>query len=399
MSGPVVANSAVADHLDRQILHALQLAPRVPFARLAAVLGVSEQTAARRYQRMRGEGIVRVFGEADAERTPGVTSWILRIAVRPGTAGALADALARRTDTSWITVDAGGAQLTCNVRIADEQRDAGLLHHLPRATNVLSLSAHQVLHRFVGRGEADWVVSESQLDLDQRRELLLGSPESMPAADPGPADADGPAGAGSPGSAGSAGSAGGAGGAGGAGSAGGAGGAGSTGSAGGPGGAGDAGGAVVEAGDRPLLAALAVDGRASYAALAQATGWTQRRVAHRLSALTASGAIRFDIDASVTRLGFRNVAHLWLTVAPADLAAVGSRLANHRQLAWAAAVTGSAALVANALCRDAAELYRYLTTEVAAIPEIRTCDTVPMLTRVKQAVSLVDNGVLRGPVT
>jgi hypothetical protein len=50
------------------------------------------------------------------------------------------------------------------------------------------------------------------------------------------------------------------------------------------------------------------------------------------------------------------------------------------------------------LCRDGGELYRYLTTEVAAIAEIRTCETVPVLHRVKQAVSLVDGHVLGGPV-
>jgi len=36
------------DRLDRQILQALQLEGRAPFSRLAAVLGVSEQTIARR---------------------------------------------------------------------------------------------------------------------------------------------------------------------------------------------------------------------------------------------------------------------------------------------------------------------------------------------------------------
>ncbi|UQU67174.1 AsnC family transcriptional regulator [Couchioplanes caeruleus] len=341
MSPRTGTETVVIDKLDRQILHGLQLSPRVPFARLAAVLGVSEQTVARRYQRMRTQGVVRVFGAADPSRTPGVTSWLVRIGCRPGTAAGLADALARRTDAGWVTIDAGGAQLTCSVRISEDRRGVreDLLHHLPRAANVLSVSAHQVLHRFVGRGEADWVAADGQLDLDQRRDLL-----SRPDGEP------------------------------------------------------DGGDARLEAADRPLLIALAHDGRASYAALADATGWTQRKVALRLAALTASGALYFDLDAAVTLLGFRTMAHLWFTVAPADLAAVGAQLADHRRLAWAAAVTGPATIVANALCRDAAELYRYLTTEVAAIPQVRSCETVPIHDRVKQAVSLVDGGVLRGPV-
>ena len=40
--------SHTLERTDRQILHALQIAPRAPFARIATVLGVSEQTVARR---------------------------------------------------------------------------------------------------------------------------------------------------------------------------------------------------------------------------------------------------------------------------------------------------------------------------------------------------------------
>ncbi|RSM61899.1 AsnC family protein [Actinoplanes sp. ATCC 53533] len=342
--------SAVLDRLDRQILQGLRLAPRVPFARLAAVLGVSEQTVARRYQRMRTGGLLRVFGQANPERLPDTTFWALRIYCRPGTATTTAQALARRTDTSWVTIGAGGVELSCAVQVAQDRdgRDGGLLHHLPRAANVLSLSAHQVLHRFVGRGETDWIAGDDQLGADQRELLLDG-------ADPGVrASADQRPGAGDD--------------------------------------------ARVEPGDRALLAALAADGRAGYAALATATGWTQRKVALRLSALIAAGAVYFDTEVAATLMGFRAAANLWLTVAPADLAVVGARIADHRQLVWAAAVTGIATIAATALCRDAEELYRYLTTEVAAIPEIRTCETVPVRNRVKHAVSLVDGGVLGGPV-
>ncbi|MET8151241.1 Lrp/AsnC family transcriptional regulator [Actinoplanes sp. NPDC049668] len=333
--------SAAIDRLDRQILHSLRIAPRVPFARLAAALGVSEQTAARRYQRMRTRGLVRVFGQADPARMPGTTSWALRISCRPGAATAIAEALARRTDTAWVTIDAGGAELTCAAWITEDRRGLrdGLLHQLPRAANVLSLSAHQVLHQFAGRGEANWIAADDQLDAAQRERLLDGAEQGDPDS-----------------------------------------------------------GACVEPGDGALLTAIAHDGRAGYAQLAAATGWTQRRVALRLAALTGSRAVRFDIDAAVSLIGFRAVANLWFTVAPADLAAVGARLADHRQLAWAAAITGATNITATALCRDAGELYRYLTTDVAAIPEVRTCETVPIFTRVKHAMSLVDGGVLRGPV-
>ena len=342
--------SSVLDDLDRQILHALQLAPRAGFARIAGVLAVSEQTVARRYQRMRGNGLVRVFGRPDPARLPGTSLWTLRMGCRPGTTEALADALARRPDTSWVSIGAGGAELSCQAVIADSTTSReGLLHHLPRAANVLTFTAQQMLHRFVGRGEVDWIAVGRQLSAEQRAELLAG-----PGGGTGP-DSSRPAPA-------------------------------ETG-----------GGAQVTPADRPLLAALARDGRASYAALAAATGWSQRQVAHRVAALIESRALWFDVDAAIVPIGFRAVAVLWITVAPAHLESVGARLADHPELAFAAAMTGSANLTATALCRDAQALYRYLTTKIAAIEEIRTVETVPQLSRVKQAYFLVENGLLKDP--
>lgn len=327
------------DQTDRRIVHALQIAPRADFARIAGVLGVSEQTVARRYQRMRTSGLIRVFALPDPRRIPGSSTWTLRIGCRPGTVGDIARALARRTDTGWVTIVAGGAELTCQITVyAGTAVHQDLLHQLPRATGVLSMSAHQTLHRFVGRGEFDWVGVDHPLE-----------PSEVDILRDGASDVDN--------------------------------------------------GARVDAGDAELLAVLARDGRASWTALATATGWTQRQVAARVTALTESGAVRFDVDAAITLLGFGTLANLWFTVAPAHLAEVGEHLADHTEIAYAAAVSGATNLMASAVCPDGEALYRYLTTKVAALGEIRSVETVPLQTRIKQAVCLVENGTLRDPPT
>ena len=41
------------DALDLKLLHALQIDGRAPFSRIAEVLGVSDQTVARRFRRLR----------------------------------------------------------------------------------------------------------------------------------------------------------------------------------------------------------------------------------------------------------------------------------------------------------------------------------------------------------
>lgn len=332
----MASDSRALDDLDRQILHTLQIAPRAPFARIGSVLGVSEQTVARRYQRMRGTGVVRVLARPEPTRRPGSSYWTLRIGCRPGTAHTLADALARRADTAWISIGAGGAEVVCQAEVAGPQ--PGLLHQLPRASSVLTFRAHQLLHRFPGRGDTDWVAPGHELTAADRALLTEGT--ATAAADKG---------------------------------------------------------AALEPADQPLLDALGRDGRASWASLAAATGWTQRQAAQRVNALLAGDAIYFHLDVAYAALGLHLVANLWFTVAPAHLAAVGARLADHPEVPFVAAVTGTTNIMASTLTPDAESLYRYITTKIAEIEGIATVEAVPQLSRVKQSHTLMANGLVGDP--
>lgn len=341
----MATESGALDAVDRQILHAMHIAPRAPFARIATVLDVSEQTVARRYQRMRGAGVVRVVARPEPTRQPGASYWTLRIGCRPGTASALAEALARRADTSWISIGAAGAEITCQAEAGHDH--GGLLHHLPRASNVLAFSAHQMMHHFVGRGESDWIAPEHEVTEEQRAYLAEGTMNQAGVMQrPGAQLATG---------------------------------------------------ARLTTDDVRLLEALARDGRTSWAALATATGWSQRQAAHRVNELAAAGAIYFHLDVADALVGVRSVANLWFTVAPAHLARVGARLADHPELPFVAAVTGNTNLMASVRTVDAEALYRYLTTKVADIEGIHTVEIVPHLARIKQSHSLMVDGLVREP--
>jgi DNA-binding Lrp family transcriptional regulator len=56
------------DLLDRKIVHALQLDARAPFKAIGSALGVSDQTIARRYRKLRSTGALRVLGLTNARR-------------------------------------------------------------------------------------------------------------------------------------------------------------------------------------------------------------------------------------------------------------------------------------------------------------------------------------------
>jgi DNA-binding Lrp family transcriptional regulator len=99
--------------------------------------------------------------------------------------------------------------------------------------------------------------------------------------------------------------------------------------------------------------------------------------------------VYFDVDVMGQALGFWTSATLWLTVAPAHLASTGSALAAHREVPYAAAVTGRANLVVSVICHDIDELYDFVTTKVGALEGIQQVEVSPVLRRVKQAGALV----------
>ncbi|MCZ2837212.1 Lrp/AsnC family transcriptional regulator [Modestobacter sp. VKM Ac-2985] len=326
--------ATVLDALDRQIVHAMQVDGRAPFSRISAALGVSEQTVARRWRRLRADGVVRVLGLTTPEATE--PSWHIRMRVQPAAAGAVAEALARRPDVSWVSLTAGGAEITCSTRPRTaRQRDALLLDRLPRTVQVIDLAAFSVLHSYVG-GAYEWTDFDDPLSAEQIAAL---GPDSA-RADPTPV--------------------------------------------------------VLDPEDELLLAALATDGRLSWAELAGVTGWSESRVARRVEALRSAGALYFDLEIATELLGHPVSALLWLGVAPKDIAHVGESLARAPETGFTAVVTGPANLMVAVTCRDTAHLYRFLTDRVGALP-VRTLETSTVLRRVKQAGSLMDGPRLTDP--
>ena len=97
----VAVKTSQLDDVDRQLLHALTLAPRAPFRLLADVVGVSDQTIARRYRRLAADLGLRVLGLIDGERA-GWVNWLVRLQAAPGSAQRIAETLARRPDTRWV---------------------------------------------------------------------------------------------------------------------------------------------------------------------------------------------------------------------------------------------------------------------------------------------------------
>ncbi|MGC7100041.1 Lrp/AsnC family transcriptional regulator [Amycolatopsis lurida] len=312
------------DDLDRALVHALHVDGRAPFNQVAAVLGTSQQTVARRYRRLRSNGVLRVVGMTDARRL-GQVEWFLRLRCTPDTALAVAGALARRADTSWVQLTSGGTEISCVIRApGGDAPQALLLQQLPKTPRVVSVSAHCLLRSFVG-GPVGWHGRARVLTDDQIARL---TPDFGPA--PSEVDIDG---------------------------------------------------------DERLLTALQQDGRTTFADLAAVTGRSEPTVRRRVGQLRAGGILYLDIDLDSTALGFHAQAILWLSVRPAHLVTAARALARQPEVALAAITTGPANLLAKVVCRDVDALYTCLTERVATIEAIDHLETAPVIRTLKRAAT------------
>ncbi|MCQ4046160.1 Lrp/AsnC family transcriptional regulator [Streptantibioticus rubrisoli] len=313
------------DEVDRGLIHALHIDGRAPFARIAEVLGVSTQTVARRYRRLSAGASLRVVALADPDRAD-QAQWIVRLTASPRAAQDLAHALARRSDTSWVKLASGGTEILSIVHTPTGAASGHtlLLGDIPRTAGITAVSAHYVLHTYLG-GPTAWRGHLGALD-DRQQRQLRSTPHPLTRQ-----------------------------------------------------------GRPLTESDGPLLAALHRDGRASHAELAAATGWSPATVARRLTDLQASGAIFFDVEFNDTLLGASTQALLWMSVTPAHLDHVATTLSQHPELAYVAATTGPTNLLAHALCPTPAALHDYLIHRLGTLEAIHTLETAPVLRTVKAA--------------
>jgi DNA-binding Lrp family transcriptional regulator len=242
----------------------------------------------------------------------------------------VAEALARRPETAWISLTSGGTEITCAVRTRTGADDSHLLlDTLPRSPGVTAMTAQCVLHTFFG-GVLSLINKGGSLTAGQvaaLRPAPAGRPPGQPLDRPGRISAE----------------------------------------------------------DRPLLATLEMDGRTTFSDLAAATGWSQTTVRRRIADLRASGTLYFDVDFHQSLLDLTVRAVLWLSVSPAQLSAAGEALAGHPETAYVAATTGPANLYASVLSADTEALYEYLTTRIALLPGVNQLETIPVMRTIKRS--------------
>jgi len=143
----------MVDELDRQLVQCLGVDGRASFSQIAELLGVSDQTVARRYRRLRSAGLLRVVGLKARDKV-GSLGWFLRLRCVPGSGPGIADALAKRPDTAWIQLLSGDTEVLCTLRGDARDDRNSLLAMLPRSARITAVTAYSLLHMYVGGPDA-----------------------------------------------------------------------------------------------------------------------------------------------------------------------------------------------------------------------------------------------------
>ena len=323
--------SITVDDLDRQLTQCLGVDGRASFSASAEVLGVSDQTVARRYRRLRSAGALRVVG-LKYPKSAGGANWFLRLRCVPGSGEAIAAALAERSDTAWVQLLSGDTEVLCSLRGVGVDGTDGtdgtesLLTRLPRSGRIVAVTAYSRLHMFTGGPDAlGFMDVLPAARVEPLRVPVRARPQASGADE------------------------------------------------------------ATSGLDAALFAALALDGRTPYADLAAATAYSETTVRRRMDQLRDQGVLYFDLEMDMPSYGFRSSAWLFLSVPPSHLADVGSALAKFPEVAYVTATTGPANLAACVVCTDEESLYEFLTAKVGALPGVERVETAPIIRTVKQA--------------
>ncbi len=260
---------------------------------------------------------------AFASHRTGNSEWLVRLRIHPDATAGITHALAARADSSWVTVLSGGTELVVLLRTPD----GGLapLEQLARHRQILQVDAQRLLRHLM---DHPWRGRTSALTPDQIAALTPQGALTSAASPTRLTDLD-----------------------------------------------------------RRLFSALATDARAAYPTLARKVGWSESAVRRRLEELRSSLVVRFEVEVDPLRLGFTEQCLLWLNVVPTSLVEVSRTLTDDPEMAFVGATTGAYNLFAIVVCRDADELFAYVSYRIGALEGIDRMESAPVVRYAKRSAS------------
>lgn len=314
--------------IDFALIEALQVAPRAPWGALSAAVGITPATAVRRWQRLVDAGAAWVTG------TPGPSIWAasclayIDIACEPAAKVSVAEQLVAHPHALSVDLTAGGSDLFVTVATPDLHTLARyLLERLDQMPGVAS-SRTRIATRVYTEGSS-WrlgVLSPDRLAALQR-ERTGGHGET---------------------------------------------------------------GSPLSPEDRCLLVSLGLDGRASYAALAEGAGVSAATARRRTARLLASGAVLLRTELATPLAGWPVSVILSGSAPAARLDEVARTLGRLRPVRLCATLAGTPSLIVVAWLPTVHEVHRFEMSLARGVADLEIIDRRVVLRSVKRMGRLLD---------
>jgi len=285
----------VFDALERQIVAALQLDPRCPWRKMAAVLGEAERTVARRGSQLLESGAVAVVGIR-----PQPAAVLIEMRCTPGTVRAATQALAQRSDTTFVYATTGSGDCVAEILMETGRMADVLSDELPSTIGLRDSTSYPVLRYFrTIRGWRPEVLSPGSVEA-LRSSLTPDSGVLEVRHD-------------------------------------------------------------LSRQDSELVEALCADGRMSYEALGRRVGVSEATARRRSEWLLANNQIQLRAVVEPGAFGLDVEALLWIRASPQHVEQLGKSLANLPMIRYAAAIAGDYQIIADVTVSDMPALYRFIT--------------------------------------
>jgi DNA-binding Lrp family transcriptional regulator len=316
---------------DALLIDALQLAPRASWTAIGDVLGISAVTAAKRWQRLADEGLAWVTAGPGMATSNAQCLAYVEVTCQPNMRFDVGRALAAHGPAITVELTTGTADILVTVAAVDfPTMSHYLLEHLAHVDGVLRTRV-RIVTRLYSEGAA-WRLRVLPETAVARLTEIRGEEVDRTAP---PEDE------------------------------------------------------VMSDTSKAILTHLVLDGRASYAELAERTGTSPTTARRRVNELLRSGVLILRTDVSARDAGWPVETYVWAD-APADrLADTARALSRMREARLTATVAATESIAFCSWLPTAEEVHRLELTIAAKMPELRVVDRLIVLRVIKRNGRLI----------
>jgi Lrp/AsnC family transcriptional regulator for asnA, asnC and gidA len=136
--------------------------------------------------------------------------------------------------------------------------------------------------------------------------------------------------------------------------------------------------------DLAIIDALRKDGRAAFAQIAEQLGVSPGMVRQRYGRLVEQGYLKVAAITNPLRMGYKTMAMIGIRAEGSKLLAVAEKISRLPEVIYLVISSGRFDIFAEVVCRDHADLLRFITENLSTIDGVRESESFMHLKIVKE---------------